>query len=776
MRTRPTLKRYMFAATASTLALLSVENSAQAQSQAGQQNDGGLQDIIVTAQKREENLQRVSVAVTAMTADVLENQRITNASGLSAVVPNFQVARQPSNAALPSYALRGVLGGETAAQIDNGVSIYIDGVYLGRSSGSLFDIADVERLEVLRGPQGTLFGRNTTGGAVNFITRSPSGEFGVRQDVSYGRYDEFRTRTRIDLPEVAGFKASMTFAHREVDGYVRNLAAGVERDYTQATGGRIGISRAAKTLGAENVDSVFVAVRYDDGGPFTADYKFDFTDFEGSQLGLQVIGFRGPDDVPGSNPLGAEIARILSLQPILGGTNIVSTKPLDEIYDPQRGTDTLRAQGHSLTLAYEVSNQITLKNISAYRRLKSVSYGNSFDGNKLVDPYGGTGADFTVLNAISQRKQYQLSNEFQILGRSDRLNWVVGAFYFEEHGRDYNPVQFFKTFPAQGEPVSISPADNFTDANAINSSFALYGQGSLKLTDRLTLTAGARHTWDKRREINYLTSPVSDERADFNEITWQLVGEYQATSDIMAYAKASTGYLSGGIYNGRPFDAEKITSFEAGIKSQWFDNRVRFNVAAFLANYNDLQVAIFTTVQNYENAGKARIKGLEAELTIVPIDGLQISANLGLLDFKYQEYFSTAATGSLEDISAIALRERTPKITFAPGVQYETQAMANGSYLSFQIDATYRGKIHYAIIPYADANLADAAKAHAHMIVNGRIGLVDMPLAGAKAKLSMWVHNVFDKRAMAFGTDVSGLVSASFNKPRTAGVDLSFSF
>lgn len=737
---------------------------------------GGLEEIIVTAQKREENLQRVPVAVTALTSEALESQRITSVAGLGSIVPNFQVIKQPSNAALPVYSLRGVLAGETASQVDNGVSIYIDGVYLGRSAGSLFDVADISRIEVLRGPQGTLFGRNTTGGAVNFITRTPKGEFGIRQDLTYGRFNEFRSRTRIDLPEVAGLKASVTYAHRQIDGYVRNLAAGVERIYGPGTNGRIETSRAANTLGEENADSVFVAVRYDDGGPFTADYKFDYTDFRGSQLGVQALGFRGSNDLPGTNPLGGLVEFIFSLQPQLGGTNVVSSTPLDALYEPQRATDRLRSQGHALTLAYSLSDNVTVKNIAAYRKLRQLSLGNSFDGNHLIDPFAGTGDDFTVLNAFSDRHQYQISDELQVTGKSHALDWVAGVFYFEEHATNYNPVQFFKVFPPQGQPVSVTPADQFSDVTVTNKSFALYGQGSLRLTDRLTLTAGARYTWDKRREINFLSAPAADSRASFERLTWQTSADYQITPQVMVYGKVGTGYLSGGIYNGKSFNPEKLISYEAGLKGQFWDNRVRLNLAAFTAAYDDLQVSVFTTVLNYENAGKARIRGFEGELTVAPIEGLQIGANLGLLDFKYNTFVSTAATGGAQDIAGIAQRTQTPSITFAPNVQYRTRPMRNGAYASLQFDATYTGDVNFILIPPADAKLRRAATSQAHWIVNGRVSLADLPVVSGRMKLSLWGQNLLDERVVQYASDISGFISASFNRPRTFGVDATFEF
>ena len=777
LKTKPQVRAARALLLCSAAALLAaVPAAVAAQENDAAAADTGLQDIIVTAQKREENLQRVPIAVTALTSDALEAQRITSVAGLGAVVPNFQVIRQPSNAALPVYSLRGILAGETAAQVDNGVSIYIDGVYLGRASGSLFDVADIERVEVLRGPQGTLFGRNTTGGAVNFITRPPSGEFGVRQDLTYGRYNEFRSRTRVDLPEFGGLSASITYAHRETDGYVKNLAAGVERIYGPGTGGEIGTSRAARTLGEENSDSIFAAVRYDRGGPFTADYKFDFTDFRGSQLGFQALGFRGANDLPGTNPLGATAEFIFSLQPGLGGTNIISSEPLDAIYEAQRATDRLRSQGHSLTLAYEVSDAITVKNIAAYRKLRQLSLGNSFDGNKLIDPFGGTGNEFTILNAISNRKQHQYSNELQINGKSDAFDWVAGAFYFEENATNYNPVMFFKTFPPQGQPVPVTAADQFSNVDVTNRSYAAYAQGSLKLFDRLTLTAGARHTWDKRREVNFLTAPATDSRASFSRLTWQAVAEYQASDGVMVYAKAGTGYLSGGIYNGTSFNPEKLISYEVGLKGQFWDNRVRLNLAAFNADYDDLQVSVFTTVLNYENAGKARIRGLEGELTIAPVDGLQIGANLGLLDFEYKRFISTAATGTPQDIAGIAKRTQTPKFTFAPSVRYRTRPMGSGAYASVQFDASYKSDINFILIPPADPALRRAATTQAHWIVNGRLSIADLPLAGAQMKVSLWGQNLFDKRVVEYASDISGFISASFNRPRTYGIDATIEF
>ncbi len=738
----------------------------------------GLEEIVVTAQKREENLQSVPVAITALSSESLQRMRVVNVGGLGAIVPNFTVIRQPSNVALPAFSLRGVLAGESQPQIDNGVSIYVDGVYLGRSSGSLFDVADIERMEVLRGPQGTLFGRNTTGGAVNIITRTPPGSFGIRQDVSFGNFNEFSSRTRVDLPALGPFAASVTYLHREMDGYVENLSAGTIRNYGPATGGLIGQSVAASTLGAENVDSVFAAVNFDNGGPLTADYKFDWTDFKGSQLGVQMIGFRGPNDPPGTTGLVDTVKFLLSLQPALGGTNVVTSEPLDALHDPQRSTDSLRASGHSLTLNYEISDAVTLKNISAYRKLLVHSNGNSFDGNRLVDPFGGTGRDFTILNAVSRRPQNQISNELQLTVDTERFNFIAGAFYFKERARNYNPVFFFQTFPPADEPITIGPADQFSDVSVRNTSYALFAQGGYEVLDGLTLTAGVRQTWDERREDNFRfgSGPTITSEVSFDKLTWTAIAEYEATPEVMLYGKVATGYLSGGVFNGVSFDPENLTSYEVGFKGDFLNDMLRLNIAAFLANYDDLQVSVFTGVLTYENAGKARIKGLEAEATFAPSRNLRISANLGLLDFDYREYQSSALTGTPMDVLDIAVRPLTPKVTFTPSLFWESQEFESGARATFSLDVPYRSEVKYAVWQIADPQLDRDATSQAHWLVNARVSLQDIPIGRTQARISLYGQNLFNKRVVQHAADIGGFFGASYNRPRSYGIETSIEF
>lgn len=740
----------------------------------------GLEEITVTAQRREESLQEVPIAVTALSADMLESAHITSLDGLQNRIPNFQFGRQPSSAGLSGYSIRGVVSNDSQSQVDTGVSVYLDGVYLGRSATAVFDLADIERVEVLRGPQGTLFGRNTTGGAISFVTRRPPGEFGIRQDLTVGNYDEFRSRTRLDLPAFGPFTASITYLHREVDGWVDNLSAGVTRDYSVYSEGRIGRVTAADTLGAEDVDAVLTAVRFD-GGAFTADYKFDYTDYKASQAAHQTIGLR-PENDPLLNPLGPIVGFIYSLQPALGGTNTISTRALDAVHEPQRGMDELELVGHALTLNYELSDSLTLKNIASYRSSDATNVGNGFEGNLLIDPFGGTGNPFTLLYAQSTRRQHQVSNEFQVLGDTGGFTWVAGAFYFREKARDWNPVPFFLTYPADPSGLTLRPGDMFAHVRLENTSTALFAQGTWHVTDRLDLTAGARQTWDDREELNFrpdLQTPSGPplSKVDFNKLTWQGVAQYRIRDDLMVYGKVGTGYLSGGVYNTDPFEPEELTSYEVGLKGEFFDRRLRLNAAAFQSDYEDLQVFYFTDKVYYENAGKAEIRGLELELTASLTDSLTVFANGGLLDFDYEEYISAVGGGPAIDIASIAQRPYTSDGTFSGGFTYDMPAWSSGARLRFSADAQWNDDMQFFVtIPIADEALAKAATSEAHWVVNARASLVDLPIGGFRTTLSLFGRNLFNEREPIYVGDISGLISGAFMRPRSYGVDLTVEF
>ncbi|MBW8910496.1 MAG: TonB-dependent receptor plug domain-containing protein, partial [Sphingomonas sp.] len=288
------------------------EQTAVPPAAAADASQSGLQDIVVTARRTSESLQRVPVAVTGLNAAMISNLQIQNFGDVAKTVPNLDSQRQFGSASAPQFYLRGVSTGSLKFEQDAGIGLYIDGVYLGRPAGTAFNLADIERIEVLRGPQGTLFGRNSTGGAINFITAAPKGEFGVKAEGTYGNYDRIKGRVTVELPALGPLSARISYLHDENRGYVKNSTPGRVFAFTAP----FGAARSAKTFGAENTDAVAVAVRLD-LNPLTIDYKFDYTDKVSTQLGQQLLfapaGYPGTVLGAGSVTVAPSAKRLSSL-------------------------------------------------------------------------------------------------------------------------------------------------------------------------------------------------------------------------------------------------------------------------------------------------------------------------------------------------------------------------------------------------------------------------------------------------------------------------------
>ena len=258
----------MLAATTALTAAMPAFAQAAAESESG-----GLEEIVVTAQKREQNLQDVPIAVTAITGDALQTNRVTSVSDLSGLAPGVIVRTAAGGSQLPSFSIRGAISYGVVPGSDKEVSIYIDGVYMASARGAIFDLPDVERIEMLRGPQGTLFGRNATAGAVSITTRDPTGKFGVKATVTAGNYNQNRERISVDLPQVGPFSGYVSYVHNYKRGDIRNAGAGQVWDRT-ASG--LGKATSPEWLGTRRSESFFGALKFEPSDNFKTVYKFDY--------------------------------------------------------------------------------------------------------------------------------------------------------------------------------------------------------------------------------------------------------------------------------------------------------------------------------------------------------------------------------------------------------------------------------------------------------------------------------------------------------------------
>jgi iron complex outermembrane recepter protein len=458
----------------------SEQEEAEAEAQAEEEAEappGGAEEMVITARKREENLQEVPVAVTGFDEQTLEELGVAQTDDVAALAPNVYVTQTPGSAANVGVSIRGIGGAEPLLTRDTGVALYVDGAYIARTSGAVFDLVDLERVEVLRGPQGTLYGRNATGGAVNFISRRPKEAFGFEQTVGYGLYDAWLTRTTIDTGELgeSGLSSTFTYLAKGRDGYVNDRNASDGSD-----------------PGAYDVDALRVALNWNPIDEFTAFYSYDYSDLTGQDALFQLVAI---------NPAVLDGLHATSNIPErdddrLGVANLDFHKP-----------STHRIGGHNLTLDYDF-DLVSVKSITTYRTWDNTEEGTELDGNAgLVADFFGNPVPVQLFAAINERDQDQFSQELQLYGPiGERVDYVTGIYYFEEDFNEVNPQQFM--FPTMGFGVPIpTPPATFPDPGTTldysgdAESWAVFTDWSWTppvLEDRFKLSAGVRYSDDEK--------------------------------------------------------------------------------------------------------------------------------------------------------------------------------------------------------------------------------------------------------------------------------------
>ena len=741
------------------------------------EQDAGLADIIVTAQRREQNLQQVPIAVTALTADTLDKLQFSDVSDLNGLAPGLQV--RTTSGATPIITMRGMnAGGFVLPGLDSPIALYIDGVYIARGVGTLFDIAELERVEVLRGPQGTLFGRNATIGAINFITKGPTGKLEVQQDFSAGNRDYFRSRTRINLPEWNGFSAQISYMHSEEDGWVRNLGR-ASYDFSLVTGGRVGVLSSAPTLGLKNVEGVNVAVRFVPSPELRFDYRFDYSDNLRTDPPIQIIGFPGTAG-------GAIGAGIFNAQPAIGGfQGNFSTTRLRAVDNRLTSVQHLVVWGHSLTAAYDVSENITLKSITGYRRSKIDGYGtDNRVGGGLRNPTPGPsfGQDFYYGGTVMLTSSRQFTQELQFLYNSDRFDLTAGGFYFYEHSPFLSPSLRLQSLPQAPAQVTRL-GGGLSDYDTRNKSYAGYAQGTFSLTDRLDLTGGIRYTHDNRStELRSVLTgvgalPIGTYKRSFERTDYTGIISYNFADTATGYAKVSTGYTSGGILSGLPFKPQILTSYEGGIKTELFDKRLRFNVAGYFLKVKDLQVASFTRgFLEMTNAGKASGRGLEFELQAVPTRNVTVSAGLTLQKYKFLEYVQNGVNLGSRGTNTFFPTQGTPLI-FNFSANWDFLHFENGARAFAMVDGAYRGRLRSLNSRTGNPVLDDIAFfVKPQRLINARLGVTEVPMGELKASIALWARNVFDEDRLEFSGNTGFVATGIYTEPRRIGMDVSFKF
>ncbi|WP_176594437.1 TonB-dependent receptor [Sphingobium sp. EM0848] len=711
----------------------------------------GLADIVVTAQKREESLQSTPISIDVLSDRALEQRGIATITDfISGAAPSLRIAPFAGRASAVTIGMRGLVPTD-ATQIsrDPTVGIYIDGVYLGRVQGLGTELVDVERIEVLRGPQGTLFGRNAVGGALSIITKKPTGKFGVDMTGGLRNWDGRSIAAHVNLPEVAGISVKLDGVYNKRDGWVENPLAGAS-DWNAIK--RYGFRAAALWKPAANL---------------SIEYAFD-TSTDKSTGGYPHIEYM----LPGAPPL----APIFSVdgrrtRHARGGFAL----------EPSVG----KVKGHVLHAEWDIGDALTLRSITAYRELDQTQHDNSSGAFLAFRPNGFEGrASFAGVD------QDQFSEELQLVGTTDRLNYVLGAFYFDENATDVAFAPFTSQFNANGTaintlpvPVSATPyPDRASEAHA--KSKALYGQATWTppvLDDRLHLTGGLRYTGDSKHgrmtKLRGADAPPAL-RFEFRSkrVDPAATIAFDISDNVNSYLRWGNAYRAGGANSRstifRPFAEETVESWELGLKSDLFDRHVRLNLAAYASRLKDMQLD-FTSPANpsatetINGDRDAKIKGVEADLTIAPGGGFTLTGNYVFTDADVPPQINPFTNRS-ERIKVA----QTPRHAATMALDYRFPALPDGT-LSAHVDGNWSSGYY--------SSATDPMLSNKVLLLNARLTLGDLKVGSGKVDVSIWGKNLTDQEYQLFDFELAspGLINANqtyFSEPRTYGVDVRFRF
>jgi iron complex outermembrane recepter protein len=790
-----------------------VASDAVTQSGSPVPSDGAIAEIVVTAQKRSENLQRVPIAITAVTADAMRNRDISDINSVSNLVPNVTFdagAPFSGSSSVLSASIRGIGQDDFAFNLDPGVGVYVDGVYLARTVGANQNLLDVDRIEVLKGPQGTLFGRNTIGGAISIVTRAPGDEFRLTGQATTGSYNRRDIAVSADVPITDTLSSSLTFSSIERDGYQRVIpytAAGPyitdhpgsftlpDRGTYSRLGGENQQTARAKLLWRASDNLVLTAAgdwTNEDHSATASTVLKTFTSGPGNLLAPYNACVAGAPILLCTLPRANTGTTVAQTNSLLYGDQFI-TSDIDTTYATGENFSRMTTWGSSLTIDYTLPFEALLKSITAYRQL---NWKAALDGDG--SPIVGNEGEFTI-------GQHQLSEELQLTGKllDDRLDYALGLYYFTEGGFDHEYVAFAGgLFQIDGN-------------NILNTkSYAGYTHLNYKITNQLGLTVGGRYSVDKKQfegfqaeenDFFYKASgcypynasaallgapanltcqqvlgfpvpgqpqrlyPAGVNHLTFNNVSPTIGLNFQATQDALLYAKWSRGFKDGGwttrLTQPLPvgaaiaptFGPEKASTYEVGAKTEWLDRHLLVNVAGFYTRYKGIQLTFVppgNTSPTLQNAGDADIKGVEVETTAIVTDAFRITGAIGYINADYTRIDPAAAAyGLLVDNKL----PKTPKLKLSLSPQY-TIALPNSARLVFGVDYThtsslYNNAVNTPLLKRPSLDLLDAS--------------VRYVSPSERYEVAVGGRNITDKRYIVTGLDDQGLGSiyGTYNAP-----------
>jgi len=732
-----------------------------------EEDSSGLGTIVVTAQRRAEDQQDTPISVSTLTDEFLTNNDVRTLEDLTGSVPGF-VATNSVNYGSAPLSIRGVGGVNGGANIfnDEPVAVYLDGVYIGRLSFSTSDLVDIGNVQVLRGPQGTLFGRNATAGALIATTANPTNEFEGYIEAGYNSLEEFRIAGAISgplIPDVLAARVAVGYSDRQ--GYGNNLA----------TGNPIG--------GSEDL-TIRGKLKLTPGDNLTVNAIIEYQDRSAEPATLQLAeveaGF--------SNPL----------TPRAGLQDLIESRNFDIDGNNSFSSEALTA---SISINYDFG-AIELDSISAFR-----SY--DFDGSQDSD---GTGSNLFTNFGSARNDQYtqeiRLSSKFE-----GPFSFIIGGFYIHED----NELSPF-VIDNQAGLFGLGTTAQFDSVQNLDS-WAIFGDATLEITDRLSLTAGLRFSREIKDfsvteqvevlnggtippippagALGGLTLPAGtplppfpaggitfSDSETFNDASPRVVIDYKASDDVLLYASYSQGFKSGGFNSfglTAAFNPEEINAFELGVKSELFDGILRANLSGFYYDYSDLQVRVGVPIGgvDIQNAASAEVLGAEAEFTAVPTDGLTLTANFAYLDATFGEgtlpaiaptaLFPIGAPVALAPQSIDGNRlSRAPELQIYLAANYEFYVENLGN-IALRADWKYQSEVFFLEVNQGDNTFREGP--------SNELGLrATLTTLNDKLDISVFGQNITDNRYVTQVTQLGSFPNGALNEPRKIGVQAKLRF
>ncbi len=772
--------------------------------------DAGVEEIVVSARRRDEGIQEVPVSVQALTGDQMETRGIERLDNVIASAPNVVISSSTSGQAVPQFSIRGIPG----------AGIFVDGVFQQSFVGiGQRSVAEIERVEVLRGPQGTLFGRDTTGGAIRIFTQLPADEFGVRTTATVGSYNRRDISLNADLPFSDTLKSKFTFASEQRDGYVKSIITG------RATGEIDDRALRADFLW-KPTDQFDARLTLEDSRSRSTQPNYTLHIFDPGEPGIDPgLGFQIPMHqyyvamgVPydcQNNVPGCPGGRVGDLETV----------------DNYNGPPGVRVDegNYNLHLTYHFNDNISLYSLTNFNDLKSWHYIN-FDAAPV---------DYFSQGTYAERESW--SEELQLSGDFGRIRWVSGLYAWNTNVKDRfyrwalwdwdegggpNPRFSFADLRATEYCANPDPsvvpcvrlpflqANPYDMAEEEQEGWAVFGELTFDITDTLAVTLGGRYHDQTNKNWVLIPAPDTPGLADipghlvgggyqlanlgrteptedsFEKDTYRLVLSNQFSDTLMAYASFSQGYNAGGVARVRlpnleadyPYDPETIDSYEIGVRSDWLEGRLRVNATLFKTEWEDIQLdgtvrdpatgAILPTFIR-QNAAAAEAEGMELSVIYRPIDQLLINFDAGFLDTGYTSISDSVS----DDLSADAKFGRAPERQFSGGIQWINSVGSTGYELLLRTDYNYTSGYmrHYIPGDQSTSFTGEKWEVPAFGLLQARAVLTP---PDARWELSVFGSNLTDERYSTGGfmSPLLQIDDGTVGRPREWGMSIRFEF